>query len=350
MEEHELHMQRCIQLAKMGNGFVAPNPLVGSVLIYQGIILGEGWHREYGKEHAEVNCIRSVSEQNRELIPLATLYVSLEPCSHVGKTPPCTALIIQNNIKKVVIGCTDTSEKVNGSGIQILQEAGIQVITNVLEKECRELNKRFFTFHEKRRPYIILKWAQSKNECIARNDSTRIFISGEESNRLVQTWRSEESAIMVGHHTALLDDPALTNRSGRGKNPVRIIIDKQLTIPVTHHVYDGCSVTYIFNELKEEVRDHIHFIKLPWSQNVLPVLLHHLYGHHILSVLVEGGTILAQSFIDLHMWDEARVITNEGLEIPGGYAAPRLTDALLVNTEHLGADKIDYFRPKQSRI
>ncbi len=237
----ESFMHRCLELARLGAGYVAPNPMVGAVLLHEGRIIGEGWHKEYGKAHAEVNCINAVKESERQFISQSTLYVSLEPCAHHGKTPPCTDLIIRHKIPRVVIGCRDSFKEVDGKGIEKLKAAGIEVETAVLEQECRELNKRFFTFHTKQRPYIILKWAQTSDGFIAplippkvgisEPQTQRLFISNEYSNILVHQWRSEEAAIMVGTNTALLDNPELTTRLWPGPSPVRLVIDLNLRLP-----------------------------------------------------------------------------------------------------------------------
>ncbi|MDQ6764196.1 MAG: bifunctional diaminohydroxyphosphoribosylaminopyrimidine deaminase/5-amino-6-(5-phosphoribosylamino)uracil reductase RibD, partial [Bacteroidota bacterium] len=220
-------MNRCIQLAKIAEGNVAPNPMVGAILVHENKIIGEGFHKKYGEPHAEANCINNVRDEHKNLIEQSTLYVSLEPCSHYGKTPPCADLIVQKKIPKVIIGCQDIFKEVAGKGIQKLNDAGIETTVGVLEKECSELNKRFFIFHQKQRPYIILKWAQSANGKIGKKGE-RIFISNDYTNRLVHKWRSEEAAIMIGTNTAQEDNPSLTTRLWQGKNPVRIIIDKKL--------------------------------------------------------------------------------------------------------------------------
>jgi diaminohydroxyphosphoribosylaminopyrimidine deaminase / 5-amino-6-(5-phosphoribosylamino)uracil reductase len=228
-------MQRAIQLAKLGLGNVAPNPMVGAVIVYNDIIIGEGYHQKYGEAHAEVNAINSV--KNKELLNESTIYVSLEPCSHYGKTPPCANLIVENGIKKVVIGCSDPNPLVAGNGIKILIEAQIEVIDNVLEKECIELNKRFFTYINKNRPFIILKWAQTANGFIARENFDSKWISCEESRMWVHKWRAEEAAILVGKNTAKYDNPSLTVRDWNGKNPLRVVLDYHLELPLTHHLF-----------------------------------------------------------------------------------------------------------------
>ncbi|CAN5606812.1 bifunctional diaminohydroxyphosphoribosylaminopyrimidine deaminase/5-amino-6-(5-phosphoribosylamino)uracil reductase RibD [soil metagenome] len=336
-------MERCLQLAKLGAGHVAPNPMVGAVMVYQDRIIGEGYHRQYGQAHAEVNCVNSVRQSNLSLIQKSTLYVSLEPCAHYGKTPPCADLIIKNKIPKVVVGCRDSYIEVDGKGIQKLQQAGVEVITGVLEKEALELNKRFFIFHTKQRPYIILKWAQSKDQIIANADYSALKISHDITNRLVHKWRGEEAAILIGTNTALHDNPALTNRLWNGDNPERLVIDKQLKLPGTLHIFDGSVKTIVFNYLKDEEKEGILFYKLPAEENIIPGLLDALYKLKIQSVLVEGGTQLLQSFIDSGCWDEARIITNESLIIGDGIKAPHLSQHGLVGTESINSDTLAYY-------
>jgi diaminohydroxyphosphoribosylaminopyrimidine deaminase / 5-amino-6-(5-phosphoribosylamino)uracil reductase len=337
-------MHRCLQLAKLGAGHVAPNPMVGAVLVYQNTIIGEGYHAQYGQAHAEVNCINCVSEENKSLIEKSILYVSLEPCAHHGKTPPCADLIIKNRITEVVIACRDSYAEVDGKGIQKLQQGGINVITGVLEKEAVELNKRFFTFHTQKRPYIILKWAQSNDAKIAKADFSAVKISGDISNRLVHQWRSEEAAILVGTNTALHDNPSLTNRLWQGNNPIRLVIDKQLKLPLSLHLFDGSVRTIVFNQLKEEEKNGILFYKLAIDENIIPGLVNALYRLNIQSVLVEGGAKLLQSFIDQNCWDEARVITNEELGIANGINAPILTNNILVSSQKITTDLVSVYQ------
>ncbi len=223
-------MQRCIQLAKLGAGNVAPNPMVGSVLVHNDSIIGEGYHQQYGFAHAEVNCINSVKTKDEELLTTSTLYVSLEPCAHWGKTPPCADLIIQKQIPHVIVGCRDPFEKVDGKGIEKLRAAGVEVTVNICQKECEELNKRFFTFHTKHRPYIVLKWAQTSDAKMATMDESRLLISNEFTNAMVHKWRSEEASVLVGTNTALLDNPKLDNRHWSGKSPVRMVIGYEASL------------------------------------------------------------------------------------------------------------------------
>lgn len=342
--EHETYMQRCLQLAKLGEGNVAPNPMVGAVLVHQNIIIGEGYHQKYGEAHAEVNCINNVSETNKGLISQSMLYVSLEPCAHFGKTPPCANLVIENNIPNVVIGCRDSYGEVDGKGIYKLQQAGINVTTGILEKEAQDLNKRFFTFHTKKRPYIILKWAQSADGKIANEDFSALKISTDTTNRLVHRWRSEEASIFVGTKTALNDDPLLTTRLWPGNNPVRLVIDRHLKLPLSLQIFNEASKTIVFNEIKNEVVNNAHFFKIGSVENMVPEILTALFQLNIQSVLVEGGTKLLQSFIDLNCWDEARVITNEALTIGNGIQAPVISNSLLKNKIKFSTDNIAIYQ------
>ena len=337
----EKYIHRCLQLAELGKGNVAPNPMVGAVLVYDEKIIGEGYHKTFGEPHAEVNCINSVLEQNKSLIEKSKLYVSLEPCIHYGKTPPCTDLIIKNKILKVIIGCRDVFKKVDGKGIQKLQAEGVEVITGILENECIELNKRFFTFHEKQRPYIILKWAQSIDAKIAGANSERFFITNEFFNRLVHKWRSEEASIMIGTSTALLDDPFLTTRLWQGKNPVRLVLDMNLRLPSSLKIFNKQVKTIIFNKIKHEEEDDLIFYKLE-PGNILEAILVALHKMNIQSIIVEGGAKLLQSFIDAGLWDEARLICNEQLNIGNGIKAPAF-NCVLQKQERYFSDVINYY-------
>jgi len=334
-------MKRCIELALKGAGRVAPNPMVGSVLVHNNEIIGEGFHEFYGGPHAEVNCVRSVAPGNEHLIPSSTLYVSLEPCAHYGKTPPCTELILDKKIPSVVIGCRDPFPEVNGKGIDILQQAGVEVEAGLLENECKELNKRFFFTVQQQRPYVILKWASTANGMIAATEGSRLMISNALSNRLVHRWRSEEAAIMVGTNTALADDPALNVRHWKGKSPVRVIVDRKLRLPGHLKVFDHSESTIILNSVKEEQDSKLIHVRVG-DDNVRSMLAA-LQELKIQSVLVEGGAALLQSFINAGCWNEARVIINETLTVPEGISAPRLTGARLVKTESLGTDRIHHF-------
>jgi diaminohydroxyphosphoribosylaminopyrimidine deaminase / 5-amino-6-(5-phosphoribosylamino)uracil reductase len=342
VNDDEKYMSRCIQLAKLGAGNVAPNPMVGAMLVCENKIIGEGYHQKYGEAHAEVNCINNVTEKNKSLIEKSTIYVSLEPCAHHGKTPPCADLIIRNKIKKVVVGCQDIYKEVAGKGIEKLRNAGVEVVTGILENECQELNKRFFTFHQKQRPYIILKWAQTVNGKIGSGKNERILISNDYSNRLVHKWRSEEAAILAGTNTVLKDDPSLTTRLWKGKNPVRIVIDKELKIPSSLNIFNEEAHTIIFNCIKNSDGKNIRFIKVS-SKKFIEELLYSLYEHDIQSILVEGGAQTLESFINAGLWDEARVIINEKMILENGIHAPEMRNFSLIKQEKYFNDIIQYY-------
>ncbi|MET0391629.1 MAG: bifunctional diaminohydroxyphosphoribosylaminopyrimidine deaminase/5-amino-6-(5-phosphoribosylamino)uracil reductase RibD [Chitinophagaceae bacterium] len=345
----DLFMQRCLQLAELGAGYAAPNPMVGTVLVHEGRIIGEGYHQHYGGAHAEVNCIAAVKEEDRHLLPQSTLYVSLEPCAHFGKTPPCADLIIARQIPKVVIGCRDPFEQVDGKGIEKLQAAGVETVLltdeNPVAIACRELNKRFFTFHTQRRPYIVLKWAQTADGKISSGTGERLLISNEQSNRLVHRWRSEEAAILVGTGTALADNPELTNRLWHGPSPVRLVIDKDLRLPASLKLFDRQVRTIVFNRHKQEEDGNLCYYQVADEAGLVHQVLQALYELKIQSVLVEGGARLLQSFIDEGMWDEARVITGHKTGPAGGLAAPDYGAAIQTNMLQAGGDTIATFRP-----
>jgi diaminohydroxyphosphoribosylaminopyrimidine deaminase/5-amino-6-(5-phosphoribosylamino)uracil reductase len=340
-------MQRCLELAKLGAGHVAPNPMVGALLVYKDRIIGEGYHQQYGQAHAEVNCINSVKDEDRTLIAKSILYVSLEPCAHHGKTPPCADLIIANKIPDVIVACRDAYVEVDGKGIEKLRAASVNVIVGVLEKEALELNKRFFTFHEKCRPYIILKWAQSKDGNIANADRSRVAISNEQTNMLVHKWRSEEASILVGTNTALYDDPSLTTRLWTGNNPVRMVIDSELKLPASLHLFDNTVPTIVFNKHKNEVDGLITYYKLRTDKNINLQILNALYELKLQSVIVEGGTRLLQSFIDNDYWDEVRIITNTSLSIADGLSAPLFESDQLIKEEMILNDRISYYKENE---
>lgn len=345
---HEIFMQRCLDLALKGMGKVAPNPMVGAVLVHDNRIIGEGCHEKYGKAHAEVNCINSVAESDQHLISASTLYVSLEPCSHFGKTPPCTNLILANKIPKVVIGSMDPFKEVNGKGISILRENGVEVICPVLEKEANWLNRRFFLFHREMRPYIILKWAESANGWIGRKDA-EITVSNSFSQKLVHLWRMEESAILVGTRTALTDNPRLNNRFFPGPSPVRMVIDRKLIFPKHLNLLSDGEPTIVFNELVSTQDGAIQYIQLTKGHNWISDILHYAYQHQIQSILVEGGASLLQSFLDADCWDEIRVIKSaNAIDLPSniGVKAPDLRDVLPDSIESIGEDSICYFKRK----
>lgn len=319
--QDELYIKRCIELANKAIGKTYPNPLVGSVIVYNNKIIGEGYHHKAGENHAEINAINSV--QDKSLIPESTIYVSLEPCAHYGKTPPCALKIKELGFKKVVIGAMDSHDKVNGKGKKIIQDAGIEVVSGILEKECTELNKRFFTFHEKKRPYIILKWAKSGDDFMDK-DFKPVSISNPLVNQFVHQLRADEHAILVGTQTALNDNPALTVRNVEGKNPVRVLIDFELKVPQDFNIYNKEAKTLVINTVKEEEKENIRFIKIN-KENFLNELMNALYKEQIQSVIIEGGRFTLQQFIDENLWDEAIVIKNEALKLENGTKAPLFT-------------------------
>ncbi|OSZ78042.1 riboflavin biosynthesis protein RibD [Chitinophagaceae bacterium IBVUCB1] len=339
---HEVYMRRCLELAQKGKGNVSPNPMVGAVLVHNGHIIGEGWHREYGQAHAEVNCIDSVAVEDKHLIPDCTMYVSLEPCAHHGKTPPCANRLVQEKIKHVVICNTDPYEKVGGRGIQILTENNIQTTVDVLEQQGRWLNRRFFCTQENKRPYIILKWAQSANGIFAPYGNKRHQISNAFSNQSVHKWRTEEDAIMVGTNTALADNPQLTARLWQGKNPLRIVIDRSLILPHNLHLFDRKVNTWIVNDKKDEMCNNLNYLHFDFDESMLDNLMNKLYEANIQSVIIEGGAKLLNNFIAKGLWDEARVFTSDKA-IAHGLAAPILTEATAAFETYLGKDKFQLF-------
>lgn len=345
MEIDKKYMQRCIELARLGAGSVSPNPMVGCVIVCGNEIVGEGFHRKYGEAHAEVNAVNSVA--NPELLKESTLYVSLEPCAHHGRTPPCTGLIIEKQIPRVVIGAADSSPEVAGRGIKKLKEAGIEVVSGVLGQECRELNKRFFTFHEKKRPYIILKWAQTSDGFIdiARESSDYgepNWITGDLALRLVHKIRAEEDAIIVGTNTALKDNPSLSVRNWAGESSLRIVIDKELKLPETLKFFDGTQKTLILNALKTEKEDLTEWFKLDFSKDILPQILSELFSRKILSLIVEGGRQLLESFIRDGLWDEAHVFSGNKFFF-SGIEAPKI-QGVQTACELLDYDRLFIFR------
>ena len=339
------YMQRCLQLASQGAGYVAPNPMVGAVLVHEGRIIGEGFHEIYGGPHAEVNCLASVKPADRQFIPYAVLYVSLEPCAHHGKTPPCADLIIENRISEVVVGCHDPFPAVDGKGIEKLLSAGITVKEGVEEEACRDINKRFFTFHEKQRPYIILKWAQSNNRKMAAMGRERLMITNDFSNRLVHKWRSEESAILVGTNTALADDPALTTRLWSGRHPVRAVVDLDRRLPQHLKLFNRKHPTIVFNTLDHDEEENIFYYKVSRELNLIPQVIQAFHQLKLQSVIVEGGSLLLQSFIDAGLWDEIRIITNNSLLVPEGLWSPELPQAVCKEEFSLLTDTISIYFP-----
>jgi len=315
-------MNKCIALAKQGLGSTYPNPLVGSLVIYKNQIVGSGWHQKSGEAHAEVHAINSVSD--RSILSDSTLYVNLEPCSHHGKTPPCTDLIIQSGIRHVVVGMQDPFAKVNGNGIHQLRDAGVRVEVGVEEASCIELNKRFITTIKKQRPYIVLKWAQTADGFVAPKNRTNkgpVWISNDVSRRLAHQWRAEEQSILIGKQTALDDNPALTTRLHKGPSPIRLLIDPREKVDRKANLFKPDQKIIVFNANRSQTEGHIEYISVDFSTHGLQQIVEALFQKGIQSVLVEGGSTTLQHFIDLGLWDEARVITGQE-EFGAGIAAP----------------------------
>lgn len=319
-------MQRCLDLAQKALGKTYPNPMVGCVIVHDDKIIGEGFHERAGENHAEINAINSV--KNSELLRDSTIYVSLEPCAHFGKTPPCANKIVEIGFKKVVIGTLDSHEKVNGKGKRIIEEAGIEVVSGVLEKECQELNKLFFTYHQKQRPFIILKWAESGDGYLDK-DFKPTQIGNPLTKQFVHLLRSQEHAILVGTQTALTDNPSLTGREVVGRNPIRILIDFNLKVPSDFNLYNDEAETIVFNSLKDTIERNIKFIKIE-KENFLDHLMKKLFELQIQSVIIEGGSFTLQQFINQNLWDETIIIKNEKLKLRKGTKAPNF------NFENIG--------------
>lgn len=337
------YMARCLQLAKNGLGTTYPNPMVGSVVVHDDRIIGEGWHHSAGQPHAEVNAINSVLDS--KLLQDATIYVNLEPCSHFGKTPPCANLIIEKKIKKVVIGATDPNREVAGRGIRRLRQAGCEVITGVLEAESMSLNKRFFTFHQKKRPYVILKWAQTSDGFLApasKEDQKPVWITTLESRQWVHQMRAKEQAILVGTQTVLDDNPSLTARQWNGPSPVRIVLDRTLKIPEVASVYDQRVPTIFISEKEGEARKNVSFESIDFSNDVAEQVCDLIYKNHFQSVIVEGGARTLQTFLDEGLWDEAWVFVGVA-SFGEGLKAPRL-EAECISEETINTDLLKYYK------
>lgn len=348
MQTDIAYMQRALQLAALGRGRTSPNPLVGCVVVYQDRIIGEGYHQQYGGPHAEVNALSSVRPEDMPLLAHSTLYVTLEPCSHFGKTPPCADLIVRHGLQRVVVCNGDPNPLVAGRGLQRLQDAGIAVTEGVLAQEGEKLNARFFTFMRQQRPYVILKWAQTADGFVARSNYDSKWISNALSRKLVHKWRAEEDAILVGRMTALHDDPALTVRDWRGKHPLRVVIDRGLQLPPSLSLFDGSTPTLCYNLLKEEENPGLTFAKLPEGAQ-LSALLSDLHARKVQSLIVEGGSQTLQAFIDAGLWDEARVFTAT-TTFGQGIAAPKLTDATYAGQLALLGDRCTFFRRADDTI
>lgn len=326
MANHEKYMQRCIEIARLGAGRVAPNPMVGCVIVHQNSIIGQGYHIECGHSHAEVNAIQSVKQP--QLLERSTLYVSLEPCAHYGRTPPCSALILEKKIPHVVIGTFDPFSAVSGKGIDNLRAGGVKVETGVLNDQCRWLNRRFFTFHEKRRPYIILKWAQTLDGFIDierkhGQPSEPSWITGTLARTLVHKSRAEETAILIGTNTVLMDNPSLTTRYWSGRSPVRLVIDRYNKLPHRMNVFKGNARTIVFTEKPGIFAAGIHYCPIDFKKNVPQQILYEIFNLGLLSVIIEGGAYTLQQFIDKGLWDEAHIYSGNQMFF-GGVKAPRI--------------------------
>lgn len=345
MYQHEYYMQKCLELAEQGAGSVSPNPMVGCVIVHNEQVIGKGFHEKHGKDHAEVNAINSVTK--KELLKESTIYVSLEPCSHFGLTPPCSDLIIKMEIPRVVIGAVDSNEKVAGQGIERLRNAGIEVITGILENDCRELNKRFYTFHEKKRPYIFLKWAETTDGFIDYQRTSREFgqpswITGEKALVKVHEMRASEDAILVGTNTALKDNPSLTVRHCPGKNPLRLVIDNRLQLPENLSLFDKKAPTIVFNSLVSKSKTNLDYVKIDFESDVEKQILEHLFHLNILSLIIEGGRKTLTGFIEKGLWDETfRFVGNKQFE--KGTRAPKI-NGVLFQTENFDDDKLFIYR------
>jgi len=324
-------MQRAIDLAKLGAGFVSPNPMVGCVIVHNDVIIGEGWHKKFGGPHAEINALNSVT--NKTLLKESTVYVTLEPCSHYGKTPPCSNALIEHGVKQVVVGVTDPNPLVSGNGIKLLLNAGIDVTTDVLKHECLDLNKRFITYITQKRPYVILKWAESDdgfispdNEQLSESEfKKQKQISGPTVQKLTHLWRTQEDAFMIGTNTALVDNPKLNARAWNGRNPARVVVDLNNRLPKSLHIFDGSQPTFVFvyDTYKTESALNIIYLPISKDEDIIKQLLKALYQQNIQSLVVEGGTQLLQTFIDNNMWDEAIIIKAEH-ELKQGVKAPTI--------------------------
>jgi diaminohydroxyphosphoribosylaminopyrimidine deaminase / 5-amino-6-(5-phosphoribosylamino)uracil reductase len=336
----EFFMQRAMFLATLGKGAVSPNPLVGCVITCDDRIIGEGWHKRYGEHHAEVNAINDVGDSS--LLRESTVYVNLEPCSHFGKTPPCADLLIQHHVKKVIVANIDSNPLVGGSGIHNLREAGIEVISGILEQQGRQLNKRFFTYIEKRRPYIILKWAETADGFVARENYDSKWISSELSRQLVHKWRTEEDAILVGTRTASQDNPLLNVRLWTGRNPTRVVIDRFLKLNENLHLFDGSQQTLCYNLLRSEEHPAVSLIRVD-EDDFITNMLHDMHRRKIQSLFVEGGSTTLRLFIEQNLWDEI-IVFKSSRTFGRGIPAPSF-NGTLTDQEHIDKDVISYYSP-----
>lgn len=338
MTQLEHYMQHCIDLAEKARGFTGSNPLVGAVLVYNNQILAEGYHQKYGEAHAEVNCLNAVAEADKEKIAKATLYVSLEPCSHYGKTPPCTERIIKEGIKQIVVASTDPNPKVAGKGIQLLKNAGVHVIQDVLQNEAKKQNYKFFCYHEKKRPYIILKFALSRNGMICRSDKKQQWLSNDAVSIVTHSWRSNEDAILVGKQTVINDNPKLTTRYGMGKNPIRMILDSNASLDTSYAVFSSDAATRVYTKGIQKTETYATYVTIDTLEDILD----DAYEQSIQSIIVEGGNDVLQSFIKANLYDEVRVIHTSSF-IEDGIASPSF-NGKLEKTVHVGDNTIQFYK------
>ncbi|MBC3539660.1 bifunctional diaminohydroxyphosphoribosylaminopyrimidine deaminase/5-amino-6-(5-phosphoribosylamino)uracil reductase RibD [Rufibacter sediminis] len=341
MSSDEKYMRRALDLAALGTGWARPNPVVGCVVVHEHTIIGEGWHQQYGGPHAEVNALNSVKDKS--LLPHSRVYVTLEPCSHYGKTPPCADFLIQHGVRDVVICNTDPNPLVAGRGIRKLVDAGCKVHIGVLEAEGLELNRRFFTFQTQKRPYLVLKWAESADGFIALPNCQPCQISGPLAKQLVHKWRTQEQAILVGTRTALHDNPQLNVRHWPGLAPLRIAIDKQLSIPATHHLLDDSTPTLLYTLQEKAATAQTEFVTLSPDAHFLNQLLADLYKRNVQSVLVEGGTVLLEALLEANLWDEIRVLKSP-VTLTQGVKAPQLPAMPFAARTNIGEDEITFYR------
>ncbi|WP_181304953.1 bifunctional diaminohydroxyphosphoribosylaminopyrimidine deaminase/5-amino-6-(5-phosphoribosylamino)uracil reductase RibD [Rufibacter sp. XAAS-G3-1] len=341
MNTDQKYMRRALDLAALGTGWARPNPMVGCVVVHEKKIIGEGWHQQYGGPHAEVNALNSV--QDKSLLPHSRVYVTLEPCSHYGKTPPCADFLLQHGVRDVVICNTDPNPLVAGRGIQQLVDAGCKVHIGVLEQEGQELNRRFFTFQTQKRPYLVLKWAQSADGFIALPNYQSCQISGPLAKQLVHKWRTQEQAILVGTRTALHDNPQLNVRHWPGPAPLRIAIDKQLQLPATHHLLDDSHPTLLYTLQEREPMAQTEFVTLSSEGIFLERMLADLYRRNVQSVLVEGGTALLETLLQSDLWDEIRVIKSP-VTLGDGVKAPQLPALPSVSRRMVGTNELVFYR------
>lgn len=352
MDHRDEHfMQRCFDLARLGAGSTSPNPMVGAVIVHRGRIIGEGYHRAYGEAHAEVNAVKSVTPADRPLLRESTLYVSLEPCNIHRNTPPCTLLILQEGIPRVVVSSVDQTPGVNGSGLDRLRKAGVEVKAGVLQKQGERLSQARNTFVSEYRPYIQLKYAQSANGIFAPENNQQLWLTHPYTKRLVHKWRSEASAILVGANTALADNPQLSNRLYYGRSPVRVLIDRKGNLPSNLRIFTDGAPTLLFRAqgLPEmaNLPETVQCIEIPETAASIPFLLHQLHDLKLSTLMVEGGIQTLQAFIDQGLWDEALVLTAASY-LPSGRRAPHLPVGP-VSTYQLGSDKVSLFYRPQIR-